>query len=192
MKNIIEKVNGSFDLAVSFFLFSGSLYFIYYSLSESKSYYLMLSIFIYISSYLFRKTVLKTKYTKGFTEPGLFLISFLLTAYLLYITGIDRNIKNYLPNEILSQSGFAFIFLILIIFISSFKKEFGKFSLIFLMVILLFVINRYSSYSNTLFLENKYIANLIIGFPLIYLISQVFGLTDLLSAKEESSQHPPR
>lgn len=188
MKSIVERVNSSYNLALIFFLFAGALYFIYYTLESSKFIYILVAIFIYTISFFIRTVLLKSKPTKGFTEPGIFFISFLLTAYILFVLDIDKEIANYLPNVVLLQSGVAFIFIFLISLASGLKNDIGKFVSVILLFTVIFIIQLNQDLINNLFLNNSKVADLIIGFPIIYLIITVFGL-DMFFTKVKNNSH---
>lgn len=192
MKDIIQRINSAYEVAVIFFLFSGSLYFIYYSLESSKPSYILLSIIVYIVGFFIRHIVLKTKDQNRYTEPGILFISFLFTAYLLYVLEIDTNIKNYLPAKLLLQSGVAFIFIFLISLMSSLKRELGKIISILLLVTVLIIIQLNQIFIDNLFLNNPRLADLIIGFPVVYLITIVFGLHKVMARVGNSSQRHSR
>jgi len=178
--NFLQKVNNSFDLAMHCFLFAGSLYFLFYSLSAGKFIYVLLSLAVYFFSFLVRKKLFKVEEKSSFTETGLLLISPLFVAYLLYLLKIDVNIKNYLPDKVLLESGALFSFLIVMYFFSGQKWGFFGFLALGLMVALLIFVSNNQSLFNTFFRNNPWIAETIIGFPFIYLFMTLFGVNALV------------
>lgn len=188
MTKVTDNVKRSFDVIVNFFLLTGSIYFISYAINYGKIIYLLLATLIYVLSYLIRNKLIHVKYNSGFTEIGIFFITFLFTAYLLYVLGIDKGIASYLPDKILVQSGFAFV----LIFLSSFLVGFSKKGVIpifvLILVVLIFSKGQFENYFNNLFLENERISDIIIGFPLIYLTMTVFGLNSLVDNKQSKSK----
>ncbi len=181
MKDTIQKVNNSFNTLVMFILFSGALYFIYYSLEESKPQYLLFSALVYLLGLFVRTRFVREDYDSKFTETGLFFISFLLTAYLLYIAGIDQNIKNYLPDKILIQSGFAFVWFLVIHILSQIKNSYWRFISILVFVGLVLISEVFKDFFNSFFMENKEMANFIIGTPVLYLFMTVFGIDHIIA-----------
>jgi len=182
--NFFQKVNNSFDFAVIFFLLAGSMYFSVYALQSGKFIYILLSGAVYFLSFLVRKILIKAKNNPHFTEAGLFLISPLFVACLLDLLKIDSDIKKYLPDKILLESGTGFIFLIVSSLLSGKKRGAINLAAIFLLIPLVILLNNNQSFINAFLSNNPWIAENIIGFPLIYLFTLLFGLNDLARKNE--------
>ncbi len=185
-KNIFGKENSIFDFAINVFLFSGSLYFIYYSFRTARIFHFLLSFFVYILTRLIRKRKLKWKYYGGVTEAGIFLLSFLLTGYLLYVLKIDTDIENFISRETLSALGALFLVSFILSFLNSTKNTFCIIISTLLIVSITIIAISYMDYVEAFFIRNTTLSGLIRGSPLIYLIIAVFGLNSLFIKKEES------
>lgn len=183
VSNIIDKVNGAFNIAVVFFLLTGSLSVIYYLLQSGKIIYLFFSFIIYFFSFILRKKLFKVENNKGFTEVGLFFISFLFLGYLLNILKLDSGIRSYFPDKVLINSGVSFIFLFFMYLISSFNQGKLKFINIIVLLTVLFLLQKNQDYINFLFSNNRWISEFIIGTPVVYLGLLLSGLKDYVVKK---------
>jgi len=169
---IMNRLNKALDFAVLFFIFSGSLYFLYYLLQFNKPIYLLICVLIYVISFSFRRFLFKTEHKTGFTEVGIFFTSMIFLAYTLYIFKLDLEIVNYLPNKLLINSGSVFIFLFFMNLLSKEKSE--KLSILTFLVFVVAVIFR--SKLDSIFLAYPWIASLIIGTPYVYLLLLLIGI----------------
>lgn len=174
--NFVEKVNSAFDTAVIFFLFSGSLYFIYYSLRAGKIEYILFSLLVYFISFGYRQLIGIKIGDSGFTEAGIFLISFLFLAYLITLFNLDNEVKNYLPDKILSGSWSSFVFLMIISVIPPRKVGIIKFTIAITIVATLILLNIFNGAINTYLQSISGLSGFLIGFPLIYLLMVLMGL----------------
>jgi hypothetical protein len=186
-KNIFGKENSIFDFAINVFLFSGSLYFIYYSFRTARIFHFLLSFFVYILTRLIRKRKLKWKYYGGVTEAGVFLLSFLLTGYLLYVLKIDTDIENFISRETLSALGALFLVSFILSFLNSTKNTFCILVSTVLVIALAVIAISYMDYVDIFFVRDTTIVGLIRSSPLIYLLITVLGLNNLFIKKEESA-----
>lgn len=175
MNNTIQSLDNSLQLGVKYFLLASSLYVVFYFFSESKLNYAFVSICLYIASYVFRHNIIKTN-DNQYSEIGLFFMSFLLTAYLLYFFNIDTNINNYLPQNLLVQFGAIFIFITTLTFFSNMLSVNHKYLLIIILVLALFTLQIYKNDINEIFLDNLIISKIVIGTPIFYLFFVLFGL----------------
>ncbi|KKT58601.1 MAG: hypothetical protein UX91_C0006G0138 [Candidatus Amesbacteria bacterium GW2011_GWB1_47_19] len=174
--NSISRINKVFDLGVIFLLISGSLYFIYYSLSAGKLIFILLSLLIYLISYGLRRLIAKNNAYSGFTEVGIFFISFLFLAYSITLLNLDSNVRNYLPDKILAGSWSSFIFLIFISVIPLKDKIIFKFVNILIIIFALVLLNIYSGAINNYLQSIPWLSGFIIGSPLFYLLMVLLGL----------------
>jgi hypothetical protein len=134
-----------------------------------------------------RKRGFKWKYYGGVTEAGLFLMSFLLTGYLLYLLKIDTDIEKYVPRETLSTLGVLFLIFFILSFLNSTEKTICILISTLLITLLTIIAISYMDYAEAFFIRNKTITGLIRGSPLIYLIIIVLGINSLFIKKEEES-----
>lgn len=111
--NKINRFSRAFNFAVLFYVFSGSLYFLYYILQTNKLIYLLISISIYFLSLYIRKFLLKENQNLLVTEVGMLFVSMTFLAYTLYLLKLDLNVGAYLQDNILTISGGSFIFIFL-------------------------------------------------------------------------------
>jgi hypothetical protein len=176
MKNTITKINSTFDLAVVFFLFSGSLFFVFNSIIANKQIYLLFSLLIYIASLIVRKVITKSEKNRGFTEIGLLFISPLFLAYLLALLNIDSSVRNYLPDKLLAGSWVSFLFLIVIHILTPDNKTITKFVYILIIVFILFLYYFFGSNINIFFQQYPVLSEIAIGTPLVYLSMVLFGI----------------
>lgn len=176
MKSTIDRVSKGYNLAVLFIILSGAAFFIYYSLLNSKLMYLLIPFVIYSLGYLVRKKILRVEDSEGFREPGILLVSFLVTAYILYLTNIDREIENFLPDKLLMKSGSLFFLIILISFIPSLQNIRNKLAITILAIATILYIIFQQTIVDALFQVWPQVVDYIIGIPLLYLISIVFGV----------------
>lgn len=174
--NFISRINKAFDLGVIYFLIAGSLYFIYYSLSAGKIIYLLLSLLIYLVSYVYRRLFAEHTVYSGFSEVGIFFISFLFFAYSIALFNIDSNIRNYLPDKILAGSWSSFIILIIIKVVPSKNKFIFKFVNVLIIIAALALLNFSNGVINNFLQSIPWLSVFIIGSPLVYLFAVLLGL----------------
>ncbi|HXK52817.1 hypothetical protein H6802_03520 [Candidatus Nomurabacteria bacterium] len=174
-------LGGAYNFALTSFLFIGAMYFIYYSLSEAKVYYLLSPLLIYFSGKLIRKKYAsRTIQRKYIGEFAILLFSYLCLAYFLYVLGIDAKIINLLPKSLFIQSAAAFIGIIILSVIGSSKLYYRfKHIMLFILTILFVALQQYTHEMNLFFESNPQIINYIGGIPILYLISVIFGLSDI-------------
>jgi len=173
----MNKFSNAFNIVVIFFILSGGLYFIYYSLQFNKAIYLLIGILIYVISFSIRNFLVKRKNNTGFTEFGMFFISMVFLAYTLYIFKLDKEVAAYLPDKLLINSGIGFIFLFLIHLLSEGKSK--KLNIIFILILVVVVkifYDRLNLISQNFFQIYPWVATLIIGAPYIYLLSLLTGV----------------
>lgn len=165
--------NEAFNLAFIFYIFAGSIYFLFYVLQYNKPFYLLLAFFIYLLSYVVRNKLMKVKDKSGFTEVGLFFISLVFLACTLYIFKLDSNVVAYLPYKILINSGGAFVLFFIFNLINFSRLRNSK---IILIILVMVTAKLYQSKIDSIFVTCPWIASFIIGTPYIYLISVLFGI----------------
>lgn len=176
MKNIITKINNTFDLAVVFFLFSGSMFFIFISIIANKQIYLLFSLLIYIISLIVRKFITKNENNRGFTEVGQLFISPLFLAYLLAFLNIDSSVRDYLPDKLLAGSWASFLFLIAIHLLTPNDKTNTKFVYILMIALIFLLYYFFGSSINAFFQQYPVLSEITIGTPLVYLSMVLFGI----------------
>ena len=152
-------------------------------MSTGKLIYILLSLLIYLVSYIFRRLIGNNNAYSGFTEVGTFFISFLFLAYLITLLNLDSNVRNYLPDKILTGSWSIYIFLIIISVVPSKNKGIFKFTNVLIMIITLVLLNISRGVINNHLLSIPWLSGFIIGSPLVYL------LTVLLGIKTNTDQH---
>lgn len=173
---MIDRVNRAFDWVVIFFLLSGSLGILFYFLQSGKFIYIVLGIIIYCFSFFLRNVLFKVKKSSGFTEAGLFLISFLFLGCLLDLFKFDNSVRNYFPNRILMTSGVAFIFILIGSFLSHNRHKKLKFINIVMLVMIYYLLQINKDVVNLFVFNNPEIADFVIGTPIIYLGLLLTGL----------------
>lgn len=172
MLDKLSRFNRAFDFVTLYFIFSGSLYFLYYIFQFNKLIYLLSSVLIYVVSYFVRRFLIKEKNNSGFTEVGMFFVSMMFLGYTLYLFKIDEQIVNYLPDKLLVNSGAVFIFLLLMNLLP--KRESEKLSILAILALLAIIIFR--GKLDLIFYTYPWVVSLIIGTPYIYLLSILSGI----------------
>lgn len=176
------SISSAINMATNYFLLCGGVLFTYYSLVHGKLVYLLVSIILYTFSFILRVVVLKSPLPKGFTEPGMFFLCFTFLAYVLVVFKLDPEIADYLPDKLLLQSGAAFVMVVAISIITSVYRAHGdgsnKFKYAFSLTLIFVALGifLFEDFLNTT-LENKaWLAQAVVGFPVIYLGLLLTGL----------------
>lgn len=131
---------------------------------------------IYCFSFFLRNILFEVEKKSGFTEAGLFLISFLFLGYLLNLLNIDKNVKNYFPNKILIDSGVSFIFIFIMSFLSNSSQGKWKFINVIILLTVLYLLQSNNNIITSFMVNNPKVSDIIIGAPIIYLGLLLTGL----------------
>lgn len=179
------SISSALNLAANYFLLCGGGLFIYYSLMHGKFVYLLGSIIIYIVSFILRVFVLKSRPPKGFTESGMFFLCFTFLAYVLVVFKLDMEIIDYLPDKLLLQSGAAFVMIVAISTLTSVSRAgndgSNKFRYAFSLTLISITLGifMFEDFLNATLRDAEWLAQTIIGFPIIYLGLLLTGLTNI-------------
>lgn len=173
-------------MAVIFFLLAGSMGILTYFLQSRQYVYILFSGLIYGFSYFLRNILFKLEKKSGFSEIGLWIISFLFLGYLLSLFNIDNKVRDFFPDKVLLTSGVAFLY----IFIGSLLSDNRHKKLKFINIVL-FAFSYYFLQTNyriitTFMLNNPRIADYIIGSPIIYLGLLLTGFKNFLPGSIKS------
>lgn len=181
LSKIAKKGNSAFNVAVTFFLFAGSMAVLAYFIQSAKYIFIFLGILIYCFSFIFRKIIFGKENKTHYSELAFFFISFLFLGYLLDLLKLDKNIKNYFPSEILALTGISFLLIFFINFFSGSGKSSGKNYKLVLFLIVFFTLGKYQNEIKLFMSNNHYISDFIIGTPIIYLGFLLTGLNNYIS-----------
>jgi hypothetical protein len=164
------------NIVTIFMLLAGAVYFLYYILASKNYLYIALVIVIYIFGFVSRTFILRVGDDSGVTEPGLFLLTSVLLAYILYLFKLDPDILNYLPEKLIIVSAPYYVFLLMIGMISDSNKLLKKFLILFLLGSLLFL-NPYEKSIEIFLLSNPWVTYIVFGCPVLYIIFLTFGIS---------------
>ena len=176
------SISSALNMATNYFLLCGGALFIYYSLTHGKLVYLLGSVILYIVSFVLRVLVLKSPPPKGFTEIGMFFLCFTFLAYVLVVFKLDLQIADYLPDKLFLQSGAAFVMIVAISTITSFDRAHGngsyKFKYAFSLILIFVTLGvfLFEDFLNATLKGADWLAQVVIGFPIIYLGLLLTGL----------------
>lgn len=189
MREVVSSIGRSYNTAITFLLLAGSLHLIYFFVTQSRLWYIGLAVLIYVLSRFVRSYVFKLRTgSSGFTELGLFFVSFLFIGYFVYALSNDTAIHEYLPNALVLQSGVVFFFIFIASVLSGLGKRLNKAIVLAFMVAVLYGIQRNENGINALFSTNAHVLDLVIGLPLVYLGCVLFGAYELVARLYRSLQ----
>ena len=177
---MINRVVRALDFASIFYVFAGSLSFLSYIFISQKYHYLLFGLLIYGFSYVIRTFITKQKYSVGVTEAGLFFISLVFLAFVLNLTGIDKEVYGNLPNQIFLYSGFTYIGIFLFSLLGNNKK-------FILLLVVIFLVLQFFQYQQSLLtsflIAHPNIASFFVGTPYVYLLKLLVGFPNLNQKK---------
>ena len=110
LSKIAKKGNSAFNVAVTFFLFAGSMAVLAYFIQSAKYIFIFWGILIYCFSFIFRKIIFNKENKTHYSELAYFFISFLFLGYLLDLLKLDKNIKNYFIHSTTHLKTFTVLF----------------------------------------------------------------------------------
>lgn len=175
---MITKANNSLNFLVTIFTFSVSIFFIYYFLENSKIIYLIVSLLVYVLSFLSRKH-LKLMGNKSYTEPGLFFMSISLTGYSAYLLNLEPSIINIIKEELVVPSLYALAAFLVLHYVSSFKNNKNKYVITGMIFILAALVFYFEKELTSMLITNEMLINLFLGTPVVYLISILFPIHEV-------------
>lgn len=140
-------------------------------ISTNNLKYLSSILAIYLIGYLIRQKLPQNN-DEQLGETGLFLFSAVIFAYILQITGFDTTLSAFIPDQVIIGAAGVYILLLVRELIGYDGRILG----FIFMFCLIYLTEVYRIPMEEFLTNNRWVIDLVLGVPLVYLTLQITGL----------------